>query len=110
MKKLHFSFLSVAAVASSVAGVSLISVAQEAPSRDIFGLVQTVEGSNLSLKTRTGAVIQVDASGAIAAGMSPPIMSGHSYEVVGSIGASGVLDAERIARTSSLQATWPPDK
>ena len=81
----------------------------QAQQREIFGTVDSINGSRLMIRTRTGSRVQVDASAAIARGRSAVLFVGRAVDVVGTVDAAGVLHAETIARAKRSTALWHPD-
>jgi hypothetical protein len=86
----------------------------EAPglSHEICGIVKSIDagGSRLTLQTRTGRLVQVDAAGAIQTQRInvPPV--GHAVDVRGTYDAKGVLQAEMILRQKESPVSWPADR
>jgi hypothetical protein len=78
--------------------------------RDIFGIVRAVKGSQLTIQTRTGQMIQVDAATAMQAHLSVVPVVSHAIEVRGTTDASGVVHAETILRAKDSPAMWAADR
>lgn len=78
--------------------------------RDMFGIVRDIKDSRLTIQTRTGQLIQVDAATAMQAHLSVAPVVGHAVEVRGTSDASGILHAETILRAKDSPAMWPPDR
>jgi len=81
-------------------------------SHEISGVVKSIDasGSPLTIETRTGRLVQVDATGAIQMQRInvPPV--GHAVRVRGTYDAKGVLHAEMILREKESPIGWPKDR
>jgi hypothetical protein len=86
----------------------------EAPgvSHEICGIVKSIDagGSRLTVETRTGRLVQVDASGAIQTRRTNLPSAGRAVDVRGTYDAKGVLHAEMILRQKESSAGWPADR
>jgi hypothetical protein len=86
----------------------------EAPwlSHEISGIVKSIDagGSQLTVQTRTGRLVQVDASPAIQTNRVniPPV--GRAVNVQGTYDAKGVLQASMIQRAKDSSVGWPADR
>ena len=111
-----------AATAALIAGTALTAnAAQRAfppapvaslPSPHVItGTLQHVDGSVLTLKTRTGQSVKIDASQAIKNRQRPPSLTlGLPYTVQGSSSApNGAALATTITRAKGSGPLWPPD-
>jgi Domain of unknown function (DUF5666) len=77
---------------------------------EIYGTITSVDGSLLVIETRTGTLLSVDASTAIADDQSiNNLKDGKTVRVVGDFNASGVLVATAITRAKNSPDSWPPD-
>ena len=74
----------------------------------LLGTVTAVEGSHFTLQTRTGSLVQVDATGAIQNELSIGLFVGGVVDVQGIYDSNGVLRASVIQRAKE-PATWPSD-
>jgi len=79
-------------------------------SREIVGTIDSISGSRLLIRTRTGARVRVDALAAMAGGHSAVLFVGRSVDVVGTVDNAGVLHAATIWRVKDSPALWPPDR
>jgi hypothetical protein len=77
---------------------------------DIYGTVSSVEGQRMTLQTRMGKSINVDARAAIQAGLYIPPVASQAVEVRGTYGSDGTLNAQTVLRAKTLSALWPPDR
>jgi hypothetical protein len=96
-----------------------VTVADENPqaqapwlSHEICGIVKSIDagGSQLTVQTRSGRLVQVDASAAIQTNRVniPPV--GHAVNVHGTYDAKGVLQASMIQRAKDSATGWPADR
>jgi hypothetical protein len=79
---------------------------------EIFGRIDSIAGSRLVLRTRTGRRVDVDALPALTASRSAVLFVGRVIDVVGTLDAAGVFHAKTIARANNAQhpELWPPDR
>jgi hypothetical protein len=76
---------------------------------EIFGSITTIDGSQFTLQTRTGSLVEVDASIAIQKELSANLLVGGAVEVRGTFDGNGVLRATVIQRTKDSPDLWPND-
>jgi hypothetical protein len=76
---------------------------------DIFGKITAIHGSQFTLQTRTGSLVQVDASIAIQKDLSANLTIGRAVEVRGAFDSHGVLRTTVMQRTKDSSALWPKD-
>jgi len=76
---------------------------------EIFGTISSINGSQFTLQTRTGSLVNVDASVAIQNDLSIGLEVGGAVDVQGTIDASGVLLASSIQRAKDSPDLWPSD-
>jgi hypothetical protein len=77
--------------------------------RVIFGTIDSISGSRLVIRTRTGSQVRVDALDAMAGGNTAVLFAGRAVRVLGTVDAAGVLHAETILRERDSPALWEPD-
>lgn len=78
--------------------------------RLVTGQLLMVDGSNLTLLTRTGQSLHIDASGAIRNERSAELVVGRAYTVVAPRGAKSTpWRALSITRAKPAEAAWPAD-
>jgi uncharacterized protein DUF5666 len=81
-------------------------------SHEISGIVKSIDagGSQLTVETRSGRLVQVDASAAIQTNRVniPPV--GHAVKVQGTYDAKGVLQASLIQRAKDSSVGWSADR
>jgi hypothetical protein len=75
---------------------------------EVTGTITNIDGSNIVVRTRSGET-QVDASAALQAGKSSPLVVGKPFTVIGTIAGSGVLRADTIMRAVTNPTQWPAD-
>jgi hypothetical protein len=73
------------------------------------GTITAVSGSTVTMKTRTGAMMTVDATKAQDDDLSVVLYGAEPITVHGSLDASGVLHATAILRAKPQSLLWPPD-
>jgi hypothetical protein len=76
---------------------------------EIYGTIREAKESHLTVRTRDGKQVEVDASAAVQSGRSIPLVAEHNVEVVGTYDANGTLHAESIQRAKS-SSSWPSDR
>jgi hypothetical protein len=76
---------------------------------EVYGTIQLVEGSKLTLKTRT-ATVEVDASAALQNHLSVPLFAGGTVKVLGNYDANRVLHAEIVQRAKESPDMWLEDR
>jgi hypothetical protein len=91
--------------------------AQSAPPQtwiphEVTGVVKSIEnnGTQLTIQTRTGRVIQIDATAAIEARRANISAVGGAVKVQGAFDATGVLKATVIQREKDAAAQWVADR
>ncbi|HLJ27648.1 MAG TPA: DUF5666 domain-containing protein [Candidatus Angelobacter sp.] len=88
-------------------------VTQNVPSdntqHEIFGTISSVNGSQVTVQTRTGSLLQVDASLAIQNDQCIGLEVGAAVDVQGTFDANGTLLANSIQRAKDSPALWPSD-
>jgi hypothetical protein len=77
---------------------------------NVFGTIVRLALPKFTLRTRTGRIVLVDATDAIAKGTySAPLFPGKFVVIGGAYDALHVLHAATITRMTSLDRTTPPD-
>ena len=76
----------------------------------IFATIKTVAGGNVTVATRTGKLIRVDAAIAIKAKESVALLVDEPVRVLGSYDAAGILRATSIVHAKPSQKGWPTDR
>lgn len=76
---------------------------------ELYGSITKAEGSRLTMRTRDGKEIEVDASAAIEAGRCVQLRAEGKIEVIGTYESGGVLHAESIQRAKAAEM-WPSDR
>ena len=96
---------------------SALSALPQSTSRDagqkthqIWGTIQAIKGTQITLETRDKRTVEVDAAPAIKNFRSSVLTVGGTVMVQGAYDAKGVLHAESIQRAKASPATWPADR
>jgi hypothetical protein len=76
----------------------------------ISGTIASIDGSQVTLKTRTGSAARIDVTKAQQESQSIPLVVGGPVIVEGTSDASGVMHAETITHAKPDPALWPPDR
>ena len=76
----------------------------------ISGTISGIDGSEVTLTTRTGGTIRIDAKKARQQSQSIPLVVGGTIIVHGTKDASGVMHAETITHAKPNPALWPADR
>ena len=120
MKKIRICMLAL----TVVAGWSCFAMAQasagesakkdhapeQGATREIYGKIQSIKGTIVTLQTRSGSLVQVDAKPAIAAEHSVTLLVGRAIDVKGMVDKAGVLHAESLQKAKDSPNIWPADR
>jgi hypothetical protein len=96
--------------AQSVQTAAVEATQLSANEHQIYGTITTVNGDLLTIKTRTGALVNVDATQAVQEYASVLLLVGEPVRILGSYNTSNVLQATSVARAKPSPALWPPDR
>jgi hypothetical protein len=77
---------------------------------DIYGIAVALDGARLSLRTRAGAVVQVDLAAARRSGDAAEPVVGQGALVRGDYDRAGVLVAKFVLHARNNAALWPADR
>jgi PQQ enzyme repeat len=77
---------------------------------EVTGTLVAMSGAQLTLRTRTGELVRVDGSDAIARQRNAGLFVGEPFGAMGARDSAGVLHALVIVRAKRSPATWPPDR
>jgi hypothetical protein len=77
---------------------------------EVTGTLLAASGSSLTLRTRTGTIVRVDASVALRQERSGDLVVGEPFNVRGKYDAARVLHAVAIVRAKPSESTWLPDR
>jgi len=80
-----------------------------APIREVYGKVQSIRETKITIQTRAGTTLEVDSAAALKGERSAPIVIGHAICARGTMDKKGVLHAESIQRAKDAPAMWPAD-
>jgi hypothetical protein len=75
-----------------------------------YGTIRKIEGSQLTIESRDGHMMQVDATDAIKSSRTIILSVGRTINLLGSYDTTGMLHAQSIQRAKSSSAGWPPDR
>ena len=85
--------------------------AEPRPPHFVFGTLVAIRGSALTMRTRRGILLNVDAAAAIAAGTySAPLFVGKIVVLGGSFEGPRTFHAQTITRIPRLDASTGPDR
>jgi hypothetical protein len=101
--------IATAARAAANAQKSQASAEQNVP-REIYGKIESVKGTMLTLRTRSGDLVQVETKPAQDAYHSAPLVVGRAVSVKGTADKAGLIHAEVVLRAKDSSAMWPPDR
>lgn len=76
----------------------------------LTGTIRAIDGTTVTVQTRAGQTVRVDASEALARQQSTVLLVGRPIEVSGTYGANRVLHAQTIARAKPSPAVWRLDR
>lgn len=76
----------------------------------VTGTLVRIRGSHFTLRTRGGALVDVDQSDAIRRDRTNVLVVGRPYNARGTYDASGILHATFVMRANSTPGTWLPDR
>jgi hypothetical protein len=95
--------------------VQTISQAQNVSSHnaqyqhEIFGTISDINGSLITVKRRTGSLLNVDASVAIHSELCVGLEIGEAVDVQGAFDANGAILANSIQKAQDASESWPSD-
>ena len=77
---------------------------------EIFGTITTINGDLITVETRNGALVDVDATEAVESYQSVVLLVDKTVRMLGSYNASNVFQATVITRAKASAKLWPPDR
>jgi hypothetical protein len=77
---------------------------------ELYGKITVVKGERFTLQPRTGRLVEVDATDALRAHLTAPLIVGRAVLVRGDYDAKGVLYAQAILRAKDSETLWPADR
>jgi hypothetical protein len=86
------------------------AVATPSGTHVVYGTVAAVAGPQITLATRSGNMVKVDATNAILAHNAIPPVVGGPVVVEGPADASGVIQADSVLHAKPGSQLWPPDR
>ena len=75
----------------------------------VTGILKSISSTRLTMQTRTGRIIEVDASTAVRAQQVALLLVGVPYTVMGAE-TNGTFDASSITRAKAGRGAWPVDR
>ncbi len=81
-----------------------------AEDHEIFATIKSVAGANVTVATRTGKLIRVDAAMAITAKQTVVLLVDEPVRLLGSFDSAGILGATSIAHAKPSPKGWPADR
>jgi outer membrane protein assembly factor BamB len=100
----------VAAAAIGLPPVPPARVALPPDRHEIFGTIKTIVGGNITLTTRSGKFVRVDAAGAVRRHQSVVLLVDEPVTVFGDYDDAGVLQATSVLHAKPSPLGWPPDR
>ena len=76
---------------------------------EVSGTIRAIDGSVLTLQTRSGQTVRVDAASAVRHQQSTVLFVGRTVDVRGAYDDKRVLHAQTIVRAKPSPAVWRPD-
>ncbi len=101
---------------SSANSVALSTAAASLPpgaAQRVSGRLLAIDGTTLTLLTRTSQIVTVDASRAVETERVAVLIVGQAYTALGaapSIGSTAILQAASVMRAKRSPAAWPKDQ
>lgn len=83
---------------------------EKVATHEVSGTIRSIKGLRLSVETRTGSLVQVDAAPATQGHRSVTLVVDQPIDAVGTLDKAGVLHAETIQHAKPSPAMWPPDR
>jgi hypothetical protein len=97
-------------VARAAAAAQRAALNTHKPPHEITGVLERVDGSTLTLRTRAGKIARVDDSEALRKEQTGILVPGNAYTVQGTYDSIGALHAQAVARAKNSRAIWPSDR
>jgi hypothetical protein len=86
-------------------------VLSQGVSNRVSGILLSVDGATLTLRTATERSVRVNSDLAMRSGRTGILVIGNRYTVFSSgVSADGVQQAMAIARAKHTTSAWPPDQ
>jgi hypothetical protein len=83
--------------------------ASAGPAAELFGTISQIQGNQLTVETRTGKQVTIDATPALNAQQSTPLIPGRAVDILGTLGPAEVVRADVIRQAKPDPAGWDPD-
>jgi hypothetical protein len=91
-------------------GTKKETAAEPAVTREVYGKIQSVKGTMVTIQTRTGATVRVETKPAIEADRNVTPIVGHAINVKGTMDKAGVMHADTVQKAKDSPAIWPADR
>jgi hypothetical protein len=98
-----------AATASPVQASAAVLLPAGATQR-VSGVLLAMEGTNLTLSTRSSQTVTLDVSDALETEQVADLIVGQAYTVLAAPGATGALQATAVMRAKRGAGAWPKDQ
>jgi hypothetical protein len=98
-----------AATASPVQASAAVLLPAGATQR-VSGVLLAMEGTNLTLSTRSSQTVTLDVSHALETEQVADLIVGQAYTVLAAPGATGALQATAVMRAKRGAGAWPKDQ
>jgi outer membrane protein assembly factor BamB len=100
-----------AAPASASVPIAASAALPPGITRRVSGQLLSLSGTELTLLTRLGEMLRIDAAAAAANKRVAMLEVGHAYTVLGNASSgSSLVKAAAVSRAKSASATWPEDR
>jgi hypothetical protein len=83
---------------------------EKSATHEISGTIRSMKGMRLTVETRTGSMVQVDAGPATEAHRCVALALDHAIDAIGTTDKAGVLHAETVQHAKPSPAMWSPDR
>ena len=83
---------------------------EKSATHEISGTIRNIKGMRLTVETRTGSMVQVDAGPATEGHRCVALAVDHMIDAIGTTDKAGVLHAETIQHAKPSPAMWSPDR
>ncbi len=79
------------------------------PAVELFGTISKVQGNQLIIETRDGKQLTIDATPALTAQESTPLVDGRAVDILGTEELGGVVRADVIRHAKDAPTSWGAD-
>jgi outer membrane protein assembly factor BamB len=100
-----------AGVANSVNSTTVAASLPPGATQRVSGMLLSIDGTTLTLLTRTSRTVKVDVSRAVENERVADLIVGQAYTALGALsGANGTLQAASVMRAKLSSSAWPKDQ